>query len=670
MPAALEPVQAELADWDREEEEEEEEGAYPTRAPVLDELTSSRSICNARGNAACIRGRILAMLLIFLLALPWIRYYMVPVRSPGPSTPTTGSSTPLARDACLAAALTRAAGNVHHRYFLRQQDATRRFLRAVRVQLCSNITVDALSFQSALHALLQPLRLAIDQHVHSSFFVKSACSGCHEEILGTPSDTFCSATILNHEPYNTHEGVLIVRIVNRLMQLGTEGCDHINELAVELEEAMASHRSNALFSTFPARWSEACALQRTSSAAAAESTVPYEARAEALMEKHLEACCQVEPNDGSCTMTPEEMISSVGNDTELIVGAALHALERFELIDRCVPVGLEIEDTRALLRSVQIDGTRGADYLSFFFGSCIIRSGAESKLLCGCSGADGIPIDWLLTNLMLGVVYHKHSPLCGVPAMGRAVFGSEWMRCGARDLEYLDPALNDRCTGGGFKRSMCERDTARPERVEFLKAFAAWPWDYSASRTITRTGTSSSTASVDDGLPVLDLNFANDIRRCSGKACRDAAIAIDEYHRLLEHTSKLRTTLLRLLLPKPLVKPPALATLSNVSRQGVDAWFWNRLHMTERAPPRSVGDWRDCAGPGLWNYMFVSMEAPPCESVAELAQHMVHAEAQAAKALPMLRASALALDVTCVAAERPRTWWPEFSMRADSCVVR
>ena len=105
---------------------------------------------------------------------------------------------------CSAAALTAAAHRTHRIHFLQQQEAVRYFLQNTPSRLCPpNGTVDDLVFQETLHEMLVPLRRIIDQHVHSAFFVKSACAVTHEHFFGsTPSDFLCGSVILNHEPYN------------------------------------------------------------------------------------------------------------------------------------------------------------------------------------------------------------------------------------------------------------------------------------------------------------------------------------------------------------------------------------------------------------------------------------------------------------------------------------
>lgn len=62
-----------------------------------------------------------------------------------------------------------------------------------------------------------------------------------------------------------------------------------------------------------------------------------EQRIEMLMEKRLASCCT--PHDRGCEMSVPEMISSIGNDTELLLGAAKHALLQLGPLDQCAPGG-------------------------------------------------------------------------------------------------------------------------------------------------------------------------------------------------------------------------------------------------------------------------------------------------------------------------------------------
>ena len=160
------------------------------------------------------------------------------------------------------------------------------------------------------------------------------------------------------------------------------------------------------------------------------------------------------------------------------------------------------------------------------------------------------------------------------------------------------------------------------------------------------------------------------VRACDQRVGGGRVAALDAYHELLAATSRLRTVLLRLLLPAPLLHPPSLDIMSNLSARGVDYWFWNRLHKAVHPPPAAAGDWRACSGPGVFHYSFIELWRPPCAAVAELATLMVTAQRRLARVLPLLRASSAALDVVCVAATRPRTWWPQFVSRRQPCASR
>ena len=242
-------------------------------------------------------------------------------------------------------------------------------------------------------------------------------------------------------------------------------------------------------------------------------------------------------------------------------------------------------------------------------------------------------------------MYHKHAPLCGVPERGRKAFGSAWTRCGARDLDYL-PSRSRFSKLGGPIETLTDPD--RPGRVRFSKFFAGWAWAPSGYTRGTPT----------DSLPIFDLNFADDIGRCSGEQCRDAADAVDVYHRLLDQTSSLRTLLLRLLLPKPFM---GRSPLNDLSSAGIVRWYQSRYLLQETnvcKRPRVTGVGADLRQP-------VPVVPPPCESVTALARHMVAAQELLVPALQRLRASAAALEVTCVAAQRSLWWAPSFHETAS-----
>ena len=162
--------------------------------------------------------------------------------------------------------------------------------------------------------------------------------------------------------------------------------------------------------------------------------------------------------------------------------------------------------------------TRGRDFIDYFFGPCNIAE---------CSGDADAPVDWLPIQLMFGVAYHKHSPLCGRPDFGRINFGTEWPRCGARDLAVAESQAQGN-EGVDVPKDNCGQfavaDAAQEDpkcvyaangRLPYFAFFASWPYgNYKGS--------------IPDALPVFDINFVNDINHCNGSVCRNAAAAVDD----------------------------------------------------------------------------------------------------------------------------------------------
>ena len=214
------------------------------------------------------------------------------------------------------------------------------------------------------------------------------------------------------------------------------------------------------------------------------------------------------------------------------------------------------------------------------------------------------------------------------------------MRCGDRKLDYLPSHPRFSKLGGPLETLP---DPDRPGRVSFSKFFAGWAWSPSGYTRGTAT----------DSLPIFDLNFANDVAFCSGKQCRDAAAAVDAYHSLLDQTSRLRTLLLQLMLPKPFL---GQSTLSDLSAAGIVKWYKSRYLFEHVSRCRGLGNGR----PEVLPREPVPIVPPPCESVRALVRHMVAAQELAVTALQRLRSSAASLEVTCVAAQRSLWWAPNF----------
>ena len=466
-------------------------------------------------------------------------------------------------DACAAESLTKVSERLHTKYFALQQAAHQRLLHDIPAVLCGSPVQDESTYQAALHGLLKPLRRAASKHVHAALYLNAACGITGEDVYNEPMDFFCTSVILAHEPHNTVEGDLLIHFTNHLLRRGPDFCTEEPPLplrlanwSARLEAAMAGHRGNGIFSLFAKRWEMTCDQEHGRAAAVqrvVSETVPEMTR---RVEDEIEECCSMA--SVGCNISVDETLSSIGNDTALLLGAAKHALLKLGALDRCVPEG-ECRGpmcsdsrvttaslsaaTKELLRGMrEADDERGTDFLSFFVDGCNATAG-----FCMAPFADEhstsehrVLPDWLSQHLMFTVAYHKHSPMCGRPDIGRRKAGAQWMRCGMRGTRSGDAA----------------------ERLPYQTFFEAWPWEYDGS--------------IPDALPMYDVHPSPDVARCHGKLCREAAAAVDDYIQMQAHVASLRTGLLRLLYPKPMgTIASQMKLLGNFSRHG--EWFVNRL---------------------------------------------------------------------------------------------
>jgi hypothetical protein len=574
-----------------------------------------------------------------------------------------------------------------------QQQAVRAFLRSVRSELCSapGAAHDARAYQGALLALLPPLRRAIARHVHAAFFIKAACAAAHEKTYAPASDFVCTRFILKHEPQNVAEGDLIVRLTTFLLRQGPGFCSNVDvrlrPWEEQLEAAMASHWADTHFHLLTDRWVEMCEREhgsdlsgRTQRELVASGAIE---KMKSLTEARLNGCCN--QTDVGCAMGVDEMLSSVGNDTELLLGMAKHAMVGMGLpFDRCVDHGSDAGSAGGHARSSAIEGLRrldtgadqrGADFLSYFLG----RDAASPDIMT----KSDIVMDWLAVHLMFGVAYHKHSPLCGRPELGRrrSPFGAlRWMQCGERGLfnasltrcRSRDGEYNSKGSyqGKDGVPSNCRYGT--DGRLPYMDFFAAYPFEYHGS--------------TPDALTVFDLVFTDDTERCGdgGEACAMAAEAIEGYLDLLGRLRRLRTNLLFALFPKPYLgdldtQRPLLSTLARGSewlRQRLwdegdarlDA-FVQRLKRLDRTE-KEVDEEQQCIrdfGASCAALQSAPAEPPPCTRVDELLSDMHDAKALLAAVLPKLRAASNALEVRCIAAERPTSYLPFLGYPTSSC---
>ena len=343
-------------------------------------------------------------------------------------------------------------------------------------------------------------------------------------------------------------------------------------------------------------------------------------------------------------------------------------------------------------------------------------SSAPSQVLACTLRRDGshhFPADWLLTQLMLGSVYHKHSPLCGHPSMGRQLEGDRWVQCGDPSAIALDRRQErrrwDRQRQLGPQTSLQEQTlaqrqqhaidhqeralhqpprTARAQRRRAAPVPVDWQshldptpvrdfftslfWEYDDDEAEDGAGPRTGKLEVDDdgdgprscgvteALPIFDLTTSLDAATCHGTAAAAAAAALDTYHELLAALTPLRTAMLRLLFPRPLgnpVPPTLIDRRQNLSSfvAATSHWMLHRLGDPSAEAVARFGDGQL----DLYELDASSTNpAPSCETRQAVLDGLERAHRLWLTALPKLRAVAPALMTSCISPPRSYDWFP------------
>lgn len=194
------------------------------------------------------------------------------------------------REVCagLDAAVTR------HTYWFKssnisQQTQERAFLEGITTQLCADADQSDDAYFQILHGMLDVVRVAINRHVFSAFWVKATCarlvgtsyridelsefynetwrgsqdcmlnssiSSGRDSSISLGRDALavgCLETVMLHEKYNLAEGFYFVNMSMFMVEQGAAFCRRpdlpavVATLSEELEHRMAYHRSNHAF---------------------------------------------------------------------------------------------------------------------------------------------------------------------------------------------------------------------------------------------------------------------------------------------------------------------------------------------------------------------------------------------------------------------------------------
>lgn len=351
----------------------------------------------------------------------------------------------------LACGALNASIHSHAHHFAQQQQHERHFLRRLRSSVCEQKPVED-NFLPSLHALLKPMFQAIAKHTHSAFYVKSACTAIADQLLlpHESEEVMCTMPLLEHEPYNLVEGEYINSLVYRLLQHGPELiCNndtslagahavHLATMEKELEDALATHRSNMAMEKLFEGFADRCAGYRHNSSvqlhvrmadvnrgssledatetlpctspggacALARAAVPTSEQMRILVEDALQrppSCCSPsagEDANGSCSV--QRVLDAFGNDTLILLEVARSAL---------VPLS-----TNAVC-TVRRPGAR-AEWVRLDEATNALRKHLKPPDPSG-----------LVTALTLGTIYHKLVPYCGIAMTDEGAWQECYRKC-------------------------------------------------------------------------------------------------------------------------------------------------------------------------------------------------------------------------------------------------
>ena len=335
----------------------------------------------------------------------------------------------------LACAALNASVQSHGHHFAQQQAQERHFVRRLS-SLCDLQGED--SFLNSLQALLKPMLNAIAKHTHSAFYVKAACTSIADELLYPyeSEEMLCTVPLLEHEPFNLAEGEFINSLIYRLFQHGPKlictnassdaPAAHLVTVEKELEDALATHRSNMAMEKLWEQFADRCAAYRQrssvelhvrmrdvnereqkqlwdvsktlqcteagSACALAREAAPTSEQIRVLIEEALQrtpSCCSsAAPEDSvsSQSCSTQHVVDAFGNDTLILVEVARSALEPLSSNPQCTA-------TRPGVRT---------EWMRLANATSAIRAHLKTPDPSG-----------LITALALGTIYHKFVPYCG-----------------------------------------------------------------------------------------------------------------------------------------------------------------------------------------------------------------------------------------------------------------
>jgi len=374
-----------------------------------------------------------------------------------------------------------------------QQDAERAFLNAIDTSLCANPQQTEDEYTTILHEMFKEVRTHVNRHVHSAFWVKSACGEidvCYDSRY--PPTLECLLVVLDHEKYNLAEGFTFVNISYTLLARGADFCTDLErdtitkQWRVRMEDAMAYHASNHAFDDMlEAHFEQLC-------------TGPddYEGQYEEIFEAVAEQIDADVLADQDCSFSDEafarmpflssnppsadDLITVFEQNTWLTINAAAGAVKGV-LGNESEMGGCLDPATRAVGVDTHLSATILAD----------LNAQGIQPMDGGGDGTNGTRYaSPQASHLSLATVYHKLMLMC------------------VSDATYLNYTGVCQIGNGSLFQT----------NVDHV---------------------------ITESNPVFDIVTAADIKLCAGAACRDAARAVLDYQELLGSLTVMRWDVIR-----------------------------------------------------------------------------------------------------------------------------
>ena len=319
---------------------------------------------------------------------------------------------------CNVYQVVKAASDIHSKYFSLQQTETMKLISEIEAH--DNCSVP----EQKIEQIISRIQPFANTHIDSAFILKDACAWAFEYVHNLPSDLYCSTLVLNHEPWNLHEGTALMNILSFIKVNSFPKCSNLtqtwNLLKNALYEKMDLHRKENSFSRITKHWEELC--PGTPKENIYNNFI-------SVYETHLSEKCDT-------VLTPFQLSFHLKNDVDLLCGF-YHVLATNCTRPTCSKKGI----------------ARAKQILSFFLSDCDFTNCKMSIF----------PEQWLFTQLTILTAYGRYTPLCGVDSPNGSL-------CGTHSDLRICPFQKD--------HPMCNTFVRGANGFSFVETFQGWNFSY------------------------------------------------------------------------------------------------------------------------------------------------------------------------------------------------